>query len=357
MGLSQSHKAIIAKAQSVGAGQQGISLNPNICTYLIAVIVSDLGLVEKFPDLGILPGPFFSSGSLADLTLAEGDFLQYFEQLLQYTQDADTYFHCLATLHKARLKYEKILQTQPVPTIDQVGPRGMLQFGSLSPKALAGLLLWRKWIYDIDNRAAQETGYVFEPIIAASIGGVPVSATKSPIRRQSDKTKGRQVDCIRPDGRAYEIKIRVTIAASGQGRWREELDFPTDCKASGYTPVLVVLDPTPNVKLQELKKSFLAVGGEVFIGEAAWEHLRSLAGATMSKFLEIYVHQPIQALLSEVPKKGEAMAEISFFMTEQKLEIKVGTETYSLNRTPLASEASEEDSLPEDVDEQTPGPS
>ena len=34
----------------------------------------------------------------------------------------------------------------------------------------------------------------------------------------------------------------MTIAASGQGRWKEELDFPADCKASGYVPVLVVLD-------------------------------------------------------------------------------------------------------------------
>ena len=29
--------------------------------------------------------------------------------------------------------------------------------------------------------------------------------------------------------KAYEFKLRVTIAASGQGRWKEELDFPSDC--------------------------------------------------------------------------------------------------------------------------------
>ena len=44
-------------------------------------------------------------------------------------------------------------------------PRGLLQYGGMSPKTLAGFLLWRKWIFDIDNRAGQETGYLFEPII------------------------------------------------------------------------------------------------------------------------------------------------------------------------------------------------
>ena len=36
------------------------------------------------------------------------------------------------------------------------------------------------------------------------------------------------MDCLCND-RAYEIKIRMTIAASGQGRWGEELEFPEDC--------------------------------------------------------------------------------------------------------------------------------
>ena len=129
------------------------------------------------------------------------------------------------------------------------------QFGKLRSDALAGFLFWRKWFYDIDNRAAQETGYLFEPIIAHAIGGTPAPAKKSPVKRQSDRNKGRQVDCILDD-RAYEFKIRVTIAASGQGRWQEELDFPTDCRTSGFTPVLVCLDSTPNPKLSALVDAF-----------------------------------------------------------------------------------------------------
>ena len=137
-------------------------------------------------------------------------FRQCLNVLWAWTPTRTSNFACLAALHKARLKYERILETQPVPTIDQVGPRGLLQFGGMDVRALAGFLLWRKWVFDIDNRAGQETGYLFEPIIAAAVGGVPVSARKSPVRRRNAPSKGRQVDCLR-EKRAYEIKLRVTI--------------------------------------------------------------------------------------------------------------------------------------------------
>ena len=118
---------------------------------------------------------------------------------------------------------------------------------------------WRKWFYDTDNRAAQETGYLFEPILAAAIGGTPVSAARSPVRRSDDETKGRQVDCIKGK-RAYEFKIRLTTAASGQGRWDRELAFPQDCASYDHIPVLVVLDDTTNPKLVELVHAFEAAG-------------------------------------------------------------------------------------------------
>jgi len=50
----------------------------------------------------------------------------------------------------------------------------------------------------------------------------------------------------------YEFKIRVTIAASGQGRWAEELSFPEDARAAGFDPMLVVFDSTDNEKLAQL---------------------------------------------------------------------------------------------------------
>jgi hypothetical protein len=47
---------------------------------------------------------------------------------------------------------------------------------------------------------------LFEPIIAAAIGGTPVSAGKSPVRRTANDKKGRQVDCLK--GKlAYEMGV------------------------------------------------------------------------------------------------------------------------------------------------------
>lgn len=355
MGLTQAQRTIINKARTVGGGKQGVALSDEACAFLVGVIARDLGLLKRFREVPKELPQFFSPGPLDALVLSGVDFVALFERLVKLDENADTYFSCLATLHKARLKYERILQTQPVPTIDQVGPRGLLQYGSLAPKALTPFLLWRKWIYDIDNRAGQETGYVFEPIIAHAIGGVSVGSKKSPVRRQSNKQKGRQVDCML-EKKAYEIKIRVTIAASGQGRWKEELDFPTDCKASGFAPVLVVLDPTPNPKLDELQKKFLAEGGEVHIGPEAWKHFDSLAGKTMSRFLQFYVHAPIQELLKEVPQEIETLPEIRLKMEEGEFSAILLGEALTVKRRATEEEVSDPDELPDDVEDEFPGP-
>ena len=59
--------------------------------------------------------------------------------------------------------------------MNQVGPRSLLEFGGLQDSLLASWIVWRKWIYDIDNRAAQETGYLFEPVLASCLGGEPLA--------------------------------------------------------------------------------------------------------------------------------------------------------------------------------------
>lgn len=352
MALTQAQKAIVERARSVGGGQQGVALSDDVCCYLIAVIARDLGLLGHFPEITEPVPDFFVSEPLDTLVLPHHPFLDFFERLVLLNRNADTYFSCLAALHKARLKYARILATQPIPTIDQVGPRGLLQYGSMGSYALTGFVLWRKWFFDIDNRAAQETGYLFEPIIAFAIGGVPVSSRRSPVRRQSDKSKGRQVDCIR-DKRAYEFKLRVTIAASGQGRWQEELQFPADCKGSGYTPVLVALDPTPNPKLEELKNVFLEHSGEVYIGAQSWEHLEGAAGQTMAQFLEKYVRAPIQAMLDKVP---DNLPEMEVRMGQDRIVITVAGENLEIRRRADLIEDEGYETVPEDVNEEAPGP-
>lgn len=363
MGLTPGERSAIQKVRSVGSAELAVALSDGACAYLAARIARDLGLAEESTrDIADLP-PFFETQPPDRLTLPGVDFWTMMDSLADAERDAVTYFCCLGALHKARLKYARILQTQPIPTMDQVGPRGLLQYGSMTPKALTGFLLWRKWLYDIDNRAAQETGYLFEPILAHAVGGVPVSAKRSPIRRDGTG-KGRQVDIIRegtspygparPGKRAYEIKLRVTIAASGQGRWREELTWPADCRASGYTPILIVFDPTPNPKLSELERAFRTSGGEVYVGPAAWRHLDEAAGPTLARFLETYVRQPIDALLQEAPATG--LPDLSLALDAQRVRITVGGSSVTSDRgTPNAALA-DTDALPDDVDDALPGP-
>ena len=345
MGLTQAQKTIISRARSLGSGGQAVALGEEACVYLVAVIVRDLDLQAHFPEMPQTLPEIFSPGPMSRLQLSGVPFLESFERLVRLDANSDVYFACLAALHKARLKYERILETQAVPTIDQVGPRGLLQYGGMSPRMLAGLLLWRKWVFDIDNRAGQETGYLFEPIIAAAIGGVSASAKKSPVKRRRDRNRGRQVDCLR-ENLAYEIKIRMTTAASGQGRWAEELEFPEDCRQSGYVPVLLVLDPTPSPKLDELRKAFLRTGGEVYVGQDAWGHLGELAGPTMARFLEKYVHEPLRAMLAEEPTR---LPDLQLAMDSENLTVRVGDEEFCIARNSQACrpDGPEPDSLDE----------
>lgn len=337
MPLTQSQKTIWEKARSLGSGGQAVRLDDEACTYLIARIAADLDVIQRLPELQTDVADFYSLGELSHLRISNLDPLALFQKLLEIDPNVDTYFACLASLHKARLKYETILETQPIPTLEQVGPRGLLQFGKMSSKGLAAFLFWRKWFFDIDNRAGQETGYLFEPVIANAIGGTPVSAARSPVKRHKDSRKGRQVDCLL-GSRAYELKIRMTIAASGQGRWGEELDFPLDCVASGYVPVLLVLDSTSNPKLIELTKAFLNQGGEVYIGEDAWSHLDELAGSTMANFIHRYVREPMANLLSESLENLEPFAA---YFEGSELVIKVGDEAIRIQREQV--DASDDD--------------
>jgi len=351
MALTKAQASIWQKAKALGAGEQAVALTDEMCSYLLARIVFDLEQQRRFPDLPPKVPPLFTGQPASNLVLSGVDAKALFESVVSAIPDADTYFACLAALQKARLKYERILSTQPIPTLEQVGPRALLQYGKLSSRALVSLLFWRKWFFDIDNRAGQETGYLFEPVIAYAIGGTPAPSKRSPVKRHRDKTKGRQVDCI-IDDRAYELKIRVTIAASGQGRWQEELDFPIDCRKSGFKPVLVCMDGTRNPKLDALEAAFRKQRGEVHIGEDAWTHLEGLAGETMAKFIDRYVRGPIQTLLAEGEKP---LLELRAALGHDSIDIALGNEHLHILRSTPAPTDDDEDSMPPDADEAIPG--
>ncbi len=109
--------------------------------------------------------------------------------------------------------------------MEQIVPRRLLEFGLRPSETLASWLVWGKWLYDIDDGSAQESGYLLEPILAAAIGGVPFAAAKSPVMRTINLQKGRQVDCL--DGKlAYEFKMRVTSPLVIRGDSRRNLISP-----------------------------------------------------------------------------------------------------------------------------------
>lgn len=240
----------------------------------------------------------------------------------------------LSALHRRRVKYKRILSSQPLPNMDQIGPRALLEFGSCDTQLLANWMIWRKWIYDIDNRSAQETGYLFEPLLASCIGGKPVSAKHSPVKRLDQdgnpKSTGRQIDCLVPtNNRTYELKLRVTIAASGQGRFSEEMSFPFESQAAGFTPVLLVLDPTNSSRLVELSDKYIECGGRFYHGEEAWKHMEEEAGEVISVFIENYIKPAIKGIEEiEIP----LLQSVNLNWSEGRVRISSSQSEYIINR-------------------------
>jgi hypothetical protein len=141
----------------------------------------------------------------------------------------------------------------------------------------------RKWAYNLENRSAQLLGYVVENHVRLAVADKAVLAATSPIRR-GGTGNGRQVDCLVGKD-TWEIKLRVTDAASGQGRLSEELSFSEDSRLSGYRPILLVLSPAKSPQLDRLSKQFARQGGACFVGPHAWEYILQYATVEMQLFI------------------------------------------------------------------------
>lgn len=304
----------LTKVMTMGSGTNlPIVMSPSELAKLIAIIYCDTNsqwkIIERSPELWShinpkcndyysIPLDWFEIATPITSPLH----IEILNNAIYDIPDLLIYLKCLSEIHKRRKKYSKILHSQPMPEMVQISPRVLIEYGQNNPQALASWMTWRKFFYDLDNRAAQETGYLFEPILASALGGEQISAKHKIIRRQNDQTKGRQIDCwkILPDGTnlAYEFKLRVTIAASGQGRFGEEVQFAIDARLSNSIPVLLVLDPTMNHRLDDLKRAYTENGGHAFIGQEAWDHIEAEAGEVMSQFIEKYVRRPIEHISS-----------------------------------------------------------
>lgn len=279
-----------------------------------------------------IPMEWFDEQSAADM--APSAVIESLKACFEKDNDFGLFIENLTALHRRRVKYRRILSSQPIPNMDQIGPRALLEYGSCNTTLLANWMVWRKWIYDIDNRSAQETGYLFEPLLASCLGGEPVGSKNSPVKRLDSNGRptnnGRQIDCLVPsNNRTYELKLRVTIAASGQGRFGEELSFAKESQAAGFTPVLLVLDPTSSNRLTELSKKYLACGGAFYHGEDAWSHMEEEAGEVVSVFIEKYIKPAIQGIEEieiDLPRS------INLRWSDQQVEISDETASYVIQR-------------------------
>ena len=354
MPVNTTTKTIFSKARMLDGGGLAVILNESQLYGIFVLICADLDWrptsIGLAPPTNLLqtrnyyevPLTWFDSHldfpSLSQL-------LESLQAAIEINADFGLYFGNVCSLHKRRLKYQKILSYQPKPTMNQVGPRGLLEYGICNDSLLYNWILWRKWIYDIDNRSAQETGYLFEPILVNSLGGIPVGSRNSPIKRiatdGSATDKSRQVDCyIAAENLAYEFKLRITIAASGQGRFAEELSFPRECRAAGIIPVLIVLDPTPSTRLTELSRTFVESGGQVYIGDEAWKHLEDKAGVIMSNFIDNYIKPPL-AVINKFDTVQ--LDSINLVWQENRIIISNGHDSYVIERDGNAQIVVEDD--------------
>lgn len=335
-------RSLYAKCKMHGTGEAQVVISDGELGSLMSIALDDLEwnhnelniarIVPPCSDYYQIPMEWFDSQS--NNTIQPADIIRSLKACFEKDNDFGLFFENLTALHRRRVKYRRILSTQPMPNMDQIGPRSLLEYGQCDSTLLANWMVWRKWIYDIDNRSAQETGYLFEPLLASCLGGEPVGSRNSPVKRLDANgiptNQGRQIDCLVPStNRTYELKLRVTIAASGQGRFGEELSFAEESSAAGFIPVLLVLDPTPSHRLTELSEKYLSCGGAFYHGEDAWNHMEQEAGAVVSVFIEKYIKPAIQGI-EEV--EIEHPKSLNLRWSDQTIEISDEIASYVVRR-------------------------
>ncbi|EJY5651580.1 hypothetical protein OGN88_001737 [Vibrio cholerae] len=333
---------LYAKCKMHGTGEAQVVVSDGELAALLSIAIDDLGwahdllniarIVPPAGDYYQIPMEWFEAQ--VNSSIQSADIIQALKACFEKDNDFGLFFENLTALHRRRVKYRRILSAQPIPNMDQIGPRSLLEYGQCNTPLLANWMVWRKWIYDIDNRSAQETGYLFEPLLASCLGGEPVGSRNSPVKRLDvngrPTNQGRQIDCLVPtSNRTYELKLRVTIAASGQGRFGEELSFAEESSAAGFVPVLLVLDPTPSNRLTELSEKYLSCGGAFYHGEDAWNHMEQEAGDVVSVFIEKYIKPAIQGIEEveiEYPKS------LNLRWSDQTIEISDEAASYVIQR-------------------------
>ncbi|MCL1982417.1 MAG: hypothetical protein FWG53_04905 [Clostridiales bacterium] len=207
MPISKQQREFYRLFSQHGSGDALIRIEPKDVVLLIHIAAIDvLGLTCKWmiPQyIDIAKKDFFeiTSQDIDSLEMVSEEQAIEFMGLCGASDPSNViflYLRNLCELYRRRFKFVNILKKQPFPLAEQIGPKSLLEYGHCDNNLLFTWMCWRKWIYDIDNRSAQETGYLFEPILASCIGGVSVSHRHSPVKRISDSgiqtAEGRRTD-------------------------------------------------------------------------------------------------------------------------------------------------------------------
>lgn len=122
MSLSQSQRSLIEKARHIGKSDSAVPLDDGSLSYILARIIHDLALHDQYPEVPREISPFFETWPVSSLNLKGLDFDLIAERLFTSIPDTDTYFSCLTSLLKARLKFERIFTTAIFPNNGSGGP-------------------------------------------------------------------------------------------------------------------------------------------------------------------------------------------------------------------------------------------
>jgi len=93
--------------------------------------------------------------------------------------------------------------------------------------------------------------------------------------------------------------------------------------------VLLVLDPTPSSRLDDLVSEYEKRGGEAYTGDAAWSHIEEAAGAVMANFIERYVKAP----LLEIATAHDELMPIKLQYTKNQVLLEVGDTPLMIDRS------------------------
>ncbi|MFG6527065.1 MULTISPECIES: hypothetical protein [unclassified Sulfitobacter] len=97
---------------------------------------------------------------------------------------------------------------------------------------------------------------------------------------------------------AYQVKGRATDISLDCWDAADDLEKVKQYHASGYIPRLVVFDDTPSPRLTAYIEAYQKYGGEIFLGDLAWEHVHQHANKNLWICIDRYCRNPLRLVSS-----------------------------------------------------------